>query len=71
MTGKVSQDEPMKRDRQAALQRFEAAIELPLVVLAIAMIPLLIIPVLVDLPRPVEAAFISADWFIWAAFALE
>ena len=61
----------MKRDRQAALERFEAAVELPLVILAIAMIPLLVVPLLIDLPGPVEAAFIALDWFIWAAFAFE
>ncbi len=61
----------MKRDRKAALDRFEAAVELPLVILAIAMIPLLVVPLLVDLPGPIEAAFIAADWFIWAMFAFE
>jgi voltage-gated potassium channel len=61
----------MRRDRKAALDRFEAAVELPLVILAIAMIPLLVVPLLVDLPGPVEAAFIAFDWFIWAAFAFE
>ena len=52
----------MTRDRKAALERFEAAVELPLVILAIAMIPLLVVPLLVDLPEPVEAAFIALDW---------
>ncbi|MDQ4068827.1 MAG: ion transporter [Actinomycetota bacterium] len=57
--------------RREALERFERAVELPLVVLALAMIPLLLVPLLVDLPDAVESAFIAADWFIWAAFAFE
>jgi voltage-gated potassium channel len=61
----------MKRDRQAALRRFEAAVELPLVIMAIAMVPLLVVPLLVDLPEAVEAALLAADWLIWAAFAFE
>ena len=61
----------MVRDRQAALARFEAAVELPLLLLALAMIPLLVVPLLVDLPEPVEAAVVALDWFIWAAFAFE
>ena len=61
----------MKRDRQAALERFEAAVELPLVILAIVMVPLLVVPLVVDLPQPVEAGFLALDWLIWAAFAFE
>ena len=61
----------MTQNRQAALERFEAAVELPLVLLAIAMVPLLVIPLLVDLPQAVEASFVAADWLIWALFAFE
>ena len=61
----------MKRDRAAALRRFEEVTDLPLVLLAIAMVPLLVVPLLVTLPEAVEAAFVAADWFIWAAFAFE
>jgi voltage-gated potassium channel len=57
--------------RQEALERFERATELPLLLLALAMVPLLVLPLLVDLPAGVEAAFVAADWFIWAAFAVE
>jgi voltage-gated potassium channel len=57
--------------RAAALERFERATELPLLVLALAMVPLLAVPLLVDLPSGVETAFVAADWFIWAAFAIE
>ncbi len=61
----------MERRRQAALERFERAVELPLLVLALAMVPLIVLPLLLDLPGAVEAAFIAADWFIWAIFAFE
>ena len=44
---------------------------MPLLVLALAMIPLLVLPLLVELPSALEAAFLAADWFIWAVFAIE
>jgi voltage-gated potassium channel len=53
------------------LDRFERATELPLLLLALAMIPLLIVPLLVDLSPSVDATFIALDWAVWAAFALE
>lgn len=58
-------------ERQAALERFEQAVELPLFVLAVAMIPLLLAPLVVDLDGTAEDAVIAADWFVWAAFAVE
>ncbi|MCA1709850.1 MAG: ion transporter, partial [Actinobacteria bacterium] len=57
--------------RQEALERFERATELPLLLLALAMVPLLVLPLVLDLPDGVEAAFVAADWFIWTAFAVE
>ena len=45
--------------------------ELPLLILALVMVPLIVVPLLTDLPDGVESAFIAADWFIWAAFAFE
>ncbi|HEX2273256.1 MAG TPA: hypothetical protein VHG90_05230, partial [Acidimicrobiales bacterium] len=59
------------QERQAALERFERAVELPLLILALVMVPLLIIPLLVDLPLGLDVTFAAADWFIWAAFAFE
>ena len=35
------------------------------------MVPLLVLPLLVDLPSGVTASFLALDWFIWAAFAFE
>lgn len=57
--------------RQQALERFQAATELPLLVLALAMVPLLILPLLADLPDRLDATFTAVDWFIWAVFAFE
>lgn len=71
MTGQTSPPEPARTRRAQLLDRFERATELPLLVLALAMLPLLILPLLVDLPDRVDDAFIAADWFIWAAFALD
>jgi voltage-gated potassium channel len=57
--------------RQVVLRRFERATELPLLLLALAMIPLLLAPVIVDLTDTAKSAVTAADWFIWAAFAIE
>ncbi|MBI5949069.1 MAG: two pore domain potassium channel family protein [Chloroflexi bacterium] len=51
------------------LRRVEQATEVPLLILAFAMVPLLLGPVLFDLSDAVETSFLVADWFIWAAFA--
>jgi voltage-gated potassium channel len=59
------------KPRQEALDRFQRATELPLLLLALAMIPLLLLPLMVTLPGGVDAAFVAADWFIWAAFAFD
>lgn len=58
-------------NREVLRQRFERATEVPLLVLALAVIPLLLAPVLLDLSEAVEQAILVADWFIWAAFAFE
>ncbi|MFL6243182.1 MAG: potassium channel family protein [Acidimicrobiia bacterium] len=57
--------------RQDNLERFEGITALPLLVLAVAFIPLLILPLLFELSEPVEDAFLALDWLIWAAFAAE
>ena len=35
------------------------------------MVPLLVLPLVLNLPSGVEASFVALDWFIWAAFAFE
>lgn len=57
--------------RQEFLDRFERASELPLLILAVLMVPLLAIPLLLHLDGATEAAFVAADWFVWAVFAVE
>jgi voltage-gated potassium channel len=37
----------------------------------IAIIPLLVLPLVFDLPSGVETTFFALDWFIWIAFVLE
>jgi len=63
-TQKLTEDE-------AALEAFEREIALPMLVLSLLVIPLLVVPLFVRLSRGVDAAFITLDWVIWAAFALE
>jgi voltage-gated potassium channel len=56
---------------QEALDRFERQTAWPMLVLSLAIIPLLIVPLLVELPPNVETLFFTLDWFIWATFAVE
>ena len=51
--------------------RVERATELPMLVLAVAMAPLVLVPLLVDLPATVDRVLFACDWVIWAAFAAE
>jgi voltage-gated potassium channel len=56
---------------QQAYDRFSAAVALPLTVLALAWLPILIIPIVAHLPNGIATAFDAIDYFVWAAFALE
>lgn len=55
----------------AALEAFVRATELPLLVLAIAMIPLIAVPLAFDLDPSVDRALLAANWTIWAIFTVE
>jgi len=57
--------------REALLHHIERLTELPLLVLAFAMIPLLVGPLLWGLSPEEEAVFITLDTFIWALFAVD
>ncbi|MFB0557441.1 MAG: potassium channel family protein [Dehalococcoidia bacterium] len=57
--------------REALLHRIERLTELPLLVLAFAMIPLLIGLFFWHLSPTEEAVFITLDTFIWAIFAID
>lgn len=68
----------LTRDREASVERrrralesFEGVMELPLLLLAVAMVPLLVVPLLVDLRLSVEDALVALEWLVWAAFAFE
>jgi voltage-gated potassium channel len=58
-------------ESQEALDRFERQTAWPMMVLALAIIPLLVLPLVLDLSRAVESAFFALDWFIWAVFVVE
>ena len=57
--------------RTERLDRFERVTELPLLVMALLMIPLLVAPAAFDLSAPVERVALALDWIIWGVFAAE
>lgn len=58
--------------RRTAYEGFSAAVELPMLVLSLVMVPLLIVPFAVhDLSRNTQSLLDALDYFIWAAFLLE
>jgi len=60
-----------KIEREELLAKLERWTELPLLILALALIPLLVLPFVLDMPGEIEQAFLALDWFIWAVFALD
>ena len=62
---------PDTAQREALLHRIERLTELPLLILAFAMIPLLVGPLLWELSPSEESVFLTLDWFIWAIFAID
>jgi voltage-gated potassium channel len=58
-------------DRSEALERFERLTAWPMLLLSLAVIPLLVIPLVVDPSSGARATFLALDWLLWAAFALE
>jgi hypothetical protein len=42
-----------------------------MLVLSLAIVPLLVLPLVVDLSASTESVFFALDWIIWAAFAVE
>jgi voltage-gated potassium channel len=59
------------RDRAAAFERFSRAVDGPMMVLALAMIPLIVVPLVLDLSPAIERALLSIDYVLWAVFAAE
>jgi voltage-gated potassium channel len=54
------------KERLEALERYT---EVPLLILAAAMVPLLGIPAVTEIPEGWEQTFLAADWLIWGGFA--
>ena len=57
--------------REILLDKIERTTELPLMILAFAMVPLLAAPVFWELSPSWEALVIALDTFIWAVFAAD
>ncbi|MBM4416409.1 MAG: ion transporter [Chloroflexi bacterium] len=47
------------------------ATELPMLILAVLMVPLLLLPVAIDLSERANSTVLAVDWLIWAIFAVE
>jgi voltage-gated potassium channel len=56
---------------QDGYDRFSAAVELPLTVLALVWLPVLVIPFVVTLSPGLNTTFQTIDYFVWAAFVIE
>jgi voltage-gated potassium channel len=54
-----------------AYDRFSTTVDGPMMVLALAMVPLLIVPVIWPLSGSAAAGVDAADWLIWALFVVE
>ena len=62
----------MDLERRTRLyKRVERATEVPMLALAAAMVPLILVPLLFDLSSTVEWVLFACDWVIWGAFAVE
>jgi voltage-gated potassium channel len=59
------------RDRGAAFERFSRAVDGPLTILALVMLPLIVLPLVTDLSPATESVFLAIDYLIWAVFAAE
>lgn len=56
---------------QEAFDRFSAAVELPLTILALLWLPVLVLPYVMHLSPEVTDTFEAIDYFVWAAFVVE
>lgn len=57
--------------REELLHRFEDLTEWPLLLLALAMIPLLVVPLVADVSDATNTAIETSLWIIWAVFLVE
>jgi voltage-gated potassium channel len=66
-----AQRERAARERSEAFEQFSRAVDGPMMILALVMIPLLIVPLIVDLSPAEDHALVAVDYLIWAAFTVE
>src|SRR6266545_1283760 len=71
MTSPDAQPERGSRDRGEAFERFCRVVDGPMMILALAMIPLIIVPLIVDLSPGLDRALVAIDYLVWAAFTVE
>lgn len=67
----MSKKQDVSDHREALLHRIERLTEMPLLVLAFVMIPLLVGPFLWELTPEEESIFVALDTLIWALFAID
>ena len=53
------------------LDRWEQRTNLPMLILAAAMLPLLVVPLVTPLEDSIESLFVYGEWAIWAVFAID
>jgi hypothetical protein len=58
-------------NREEAFERFSRAVDGPMMVLALAMIPLLVVPLVMTWPPAPSRGLPAVDDLLWAAFAVE
>lgn len=61
----------LEQRAESALERFEKATALPMLLLSLLMIPMAVIPLIWDLPRQADVTLNDVFWVIWALFAIE
>jgi voltage-gated potassium channel len=66
-----AQRERAARERSEAFEQFSRVVDGPLMILALVMIPLIIVPLIMDLPPSMDHALVAIDYLIWAAFTVE
>src|SRR3989304_185971 len=71
MSGSAAEAPRSDTTRTRALKSYERYADPPLLILALAIIPLIVLPLTVDLSPAVDDALFATDWVIWAAFAVD
>jgi len=66
-----AQRERAARERSEAFEQFSRVVDGPMMILALVMIPLILVPLVVDLSPAEDRALVAIDYLVWAAFAIE